>query len=291
VLAQYTTALDSPDHRPFLKQPEASLQNFYSPATLAITGLHDIEESILSPKWGMTGRSDASVHVTIKQTAGVETSASTKGAKLDRIESGPKPLEIKAGSNWAMSEHETQTRLYALMMEERYRMSLLSRHGGITKRRLILGTPIKSGLLYYTQTDSMHQVPAGLREIRTSLMLRNQLAQYTARQRVTPERPASDQECGANLTNYIAAPTSQATARASQKGRHSAQVDVSLEEGDLGTESLGIHRDTTGTAVVEARAERLQVLPPTIDNQLECGRCLVSDTCMLYRRVSCGEHV
>jgi DNA replication ATP-dependent helicase Dna2 len=120
------TALDSPDHRLFLLQPEASLQNPYSAATLAITGLHDIEESILSPKWGMTGRSDASVHVTIKQTAGVETSASTKGANLCHVESGPKPLEIKSGSNWAMPEHEAQTRLYALMMEERYRESLLS---------------------------------------------------------------------------------------------------------------------------------------------------------------------
>lgn len=110
-----------------MEQPEASLQRADSAATLAITGLHDIEESILSPKWGMTGRSDASVHVTIKkQTAGVETSASAKSANLDRAESGPKPLEIKAGSNWAMAEHEAQTRLYALMMEERYRKSLLS---------------------------------------------------------------------------------------------------------------------------------------------------------------------
>lgn len=105
------------------------LQDSHSAATLAITGLHDIEESILSPKWGMTGRSDAAVHVTIhspspSHNADVGLSASTeKFASF--AGSGLMPLEIKAGSNWAMAEHEMQTRLYALLMEERYRMCLI----------------------------------------------------------------------------------------------------------------------------------------------------------------------
>lgn len=103
------------------------LQNQYSNATLVITGLHDIEESILSPKWGMTGRSDASVHVSISAPKGDPESSDPANPSMLYIQSGPMPLEIKTGSNWAEGEHKAQTRLYALLMEERYRMCLTCR--------------------------------------------------------------------------------------------------------------------------------------------------------------------
>jgi DNA replication ATP-dependent helicase Dna2 len=84
-------------------------------AKMSITGLHDIEESIWSPKWGMKGKVDASVHATIDVPPG-------KGARQPGG-SGPMPFEIKTGRAVGVMEHRAQTMLYTLLMEERYRTS------------------------------------------------------------------------------------------------------------------------------------------------------------------------
>lgn len=90
-------------------------------AKLAITGLHDIEEAIWSPKWGMKGKIDASVQATIqlpdKKAKPGFPSLATEG----QSESGPMPFEIKTGRAVGVMEHRAQTMLYTLLMEERYR--------------------------------------------------------------------------------------------------------------------------------------------------------------------------
>ena len=89
-------------------------------AKLAITGFHDIEESIWSPKWGMKGKVDASVHATIQAPA-----AKGKGKPIDvGPTAGPMPFEIKTGRAIGVMEHRAQTMLYTLLMEERYRASV-----------------------------------------------------------------------------------------------------------------------------------------------------------------------
>lgn len=158
------------------------------------------------------------------------------------------------------------------------------------------GTPIKSGLLYYTQTDSMHQVPAGMRDIRASLMLRKHLAQYTARQRVVHEDSTLEHGFRTDPTrNGTAYETYSASIRRANDAatnvvpagdRQSVRPEVDLPGShlDSGTDCYSID-------VVPATHRERPILPPTINNKLECGRCFVSDTCMLYRRVCLTPHI
>jgi DNA replication ATP-dependent helicase Dna2 len=96
-------------------------------STLSISGLHDIEESIFSPKWGMLGKVDASVQVSLTQAP----NSKQKGAyRLGNAKHGSvsvvtdaliMPFEIKTGRAVGVMEHRAQTMLYTLLMEERYR--------------------------------------------------------------------------------------------------------------------------------------------------------------------------
>ncbi len=85
-------------------------------ALIAVTGLHDIEEEMWSPRYGIKGIVDASVEATIQE-------GSSRGA------SQTLPFEIKTGRAVAAADHQAQTILYTLLMTERYRkpLSLLSR--------------------------------------------------------------------------------------------------------------------------------------------------------------------
>lgn len=136
----------------------------------------------------------------------------------------------------------------------------------------------------------MHQVPAGMREIRTSLMLRNELAQYTARQRVAQERSQSGHGSGAASANDTGGTTSETKDRVTNAGRQLTRVKVVLEDPHLEITALGRACGSSKIAP-PTQAERLPILPPAINNPLECGKCYVADTCMLYRRVSYCECV
>lgn len=82
------------------------------PDLLAINGLHDVEEDIWSPKWGLKGKVDASVQARILRDA----PASHGGSAEERVA----PLEIKTGRSVGMMAHRAQTMLYTLLMEDRY---------------------------------------------------------------------------------------------------------------------------------------------------------------------------
>jgi DNA replication ATP-dependent helicase Dna2 len=72
---------------------------------LAICGLHDTEEDIWSPRFGLKGKLDASVQVILDEK--------DSSSKLSM------PFEIKTGWKASM-EHRAQTMLYTILMEERY---------------------------------------------------------------------------------------------------------------------------------------------------------------------------
>lgn len=152
---------------------------------LAITGLHDVEEDIWSPKWGLKGKVDASVQASIL----------TPGAK--QADENIAPLEIKTGRSVGVMAHRAQTMLYTLLMEDRYGESRIF----ISPRRcvadlLIIGLPVPAGLLYYSQLDSVLRVEAKSNEIRALIITRNELASYLANERTlldsTSTAPSSE---------------------------------------------------------------------------------------------------
>jgi hypothetical protein len=73
--------------------------------------LHDIEEDIWSPKWGLKGKVDASVQ------ASIGTAPTQPG---EEVEEHVAPLEIKTGRAIGVMAHRAQTMLYTLLMEDRY---------------------------------------------------------------------------------------------------------------------------------------------------------------------------
>ena len=77
-----------------------------------MNGLHDIEEDIWSPKWGLKGKVDASVQASIQ-----------KGGAKD-VDEHIAPLEIKTGKAVGVMAHRAQTMLYTLLMEDRYSESV-----------------------------------------------------------------------------------------------------------------------------------------------------------------------
>lgn len=81
------------------------------PGILAINGLHEVEEDIWSPKWGLKGKVDASVQV------GINRNPSKSGSV---VEEKVAPLEIKTGRSVGVMAHRAQTMLYTLLMEDRY---------------------------------------------------------------------------------------------------------------------------------------------------------------------------
>lgn len=118
-----------------------------------ITGLHDVEEDIWSPKWGLKGKVDASVQIRLRREGSSDTQ--------DLVA----PLEIKTGRSISGLSHRAQILLYTLLMEDRY------------------GLPVPSGLLYYSQLDSVVLIDAKEVEVRSLIMARNELAGWMVRDR------------------------------------------------------------------------------------------------------------
>ncbi|KAK7049300.1 DNA replication endonuclease-helicase Dna2 [Paramarasmius palmivorus] len=131
---------------------------------LAIPELLDIEEDIWSPTYGLKGKLDATVQTVVSET----TFLSPKPTLVQ----GPKPLEVKTGRTTGIMEHRAQTMLYTLLAQERY------------------GIDVTSGLLYYTQSDEVVQVPASRNELRGLLIARNEIASYMTRRNAQTDRNA-----------------------------------------------------------------------------------------------------
>ncbi|KAL4079032.1 Dna2-domain-containing protein [Scleroderma citrinum] len=143
-------------------KPDAVLTNTRETANqtsyLAITELHDVEEDIWSPKYGLKGKLDATVQATISES---NVDKCTKNVPV--LNTHTMPFEIKTGRSIAGMEHRAQTMLYTLLAEERY------------------GIEVPSGLLYYTQSEEVVRVPRGRNELRGLIIARNEMAAYMMR--------------------------------------------------------------------------------------------------------------
>ena len=113
---------------------------------MRITRVLGVEDDVVSPMYGLKGRVDACVE------ALVEADGVRRRALL--------PLEIKTGRLLTSTEHAAQTSMYTLLLSDAY------------------GVAVDAGLLLYTQTSSVVRVPQVLREVRSLLLARNEMAAY-----------------------------------------------------------------------------------------------------------------
>ncbi|KZT00075.1 Dna2-domain-containing protein [Laetiporus sulphureus 93-53] len=145
-------------------KPDALLTNTRATqgqtSLLAISQLHDIEEDIWSPTYGIKGKVDASVQALISDS---DTSLTDIFGRSATTQSWVMPFEIKTGRPGAGMEHRAQTMLYTLLMAERY------------------CSEVPSGLLYYTRSDEVVRVPAVRNEVRALIVARNEMAAYMMR--------------------------------------------------------------------------------------------------------------
>ena len=143
---------------------------------LAISDVLDIEEDIWSPTYGLRGKLDVTVFAhtatSNKPPARTQPHNLTSGSrsnvffntpsanKVELLNSGPTPFEIKTGRANAGMEHRAQTMLYTLLAGERY------------------ASDVPAGLLYYTQSAEVVRVPRSRNEVLALIMTRNELATW-----------------------------------------------------------------------------------------------------------------
>ncbi|KAF7984152.1 hypothetical protein HWV62_16810 [Athelia sp. TMB] len=144
-------------------------------ALLAITHLHDVEEDIWSPTYGIKGKLDATVQASITSPSAATPFNRAKLPSPPTNITHPTPLELKTGRPNVGMEHRAQTLLYTLLTAERY------------------ATPVPSGLLYYTQSEEVVRIPVTRNEIRGLMGGRNTLASFlTRRSKPTKDRAAGE---------------------------------------------------------------------------------------------------
>ncbi|TFK52072.1 Dna2-domain-containing protein [Heliocybe sulcata] len=137
---------------------------------LAISKLHDVEEDIWSPTWGLKGKLDASVQAVIEERCFPFAKPEVKGY--------PMPLELKTGRVVAGMEHRAQTMLYTLLMAERYKAE------------------VPSGLLFYTHTEEVVRVPAARLELKGLILARNEIACYMMQRHRSAAVKHEEEEAG-----------------------------------------------------------------------------------------------
>jgi DNA replication ATP-dependent helicase/nuclease Dna2 len=87
-----------------------------SVSRISLTKLHEVEEEIWSPTYGIKGKIDASVQVLILQ----ESRSPTGNPASGTLCSWTMPFEIKTGRTVGVLEHRAQIILYTILMAERY---------------------------------------------------------------------------------------------------------------------------------------------------------------------------
>ncbi|KAJ7324266.1 hypothetical protein JRQ81_017286 [Phrynocephalus forsythii] len=113
--------------------------------TVKVTEILDVEENIWYPRFGLKGKIDVTVGVTIHR----------RSQTLHRI----MPLELKSGKESNSTEHRSQVVLYSLLCQARR-------------------ADPEAGLLLYLKTGNMFPVPGNRMDRRELIKLRNQLAFY-----------------------------------------------------------------------------------------------------------------
>ncbi|KAK7088075.1 hypothetical protein V1264_022042 [Littorina saxatilis] len=117
---------------------------------MSVVQIHDIEETIWSPRLGVKGKIDMTVEVEMQKNRG-------------HVRRKVVPLELKTGKASYSIEHKGQVTLYSLMMSERRENP-------------------EEGLLLYLKHNDMNSVPVKPENTRGLLQLRNEMAYYLSRQ-------------------------------------------------------------------------------------------------------------
>lgn len=212
-------------------------------ARLCISEIHDIEEDIWSPRFGLKGKIDVSLHTRMRDSdAGLGAGVPFARAKAKQVSQATMPFEIKTGRTVAANEHRAQTMLYTLLMADRYgayETLTLSVHQSLREAdTTIPDEDVESGLLYYSTADQLIRVKAARNEIRGLMIARNTLADYL-HHRMRDARPPPDE-----FDNLF-----------------SSQAEVERA----------------------ATMRTSSCIPPPIDSFRSCKNCFVNGACMLYR--------
>ena len=191
-----------------------------SPQRVRITRVLSAEDDVVSPMYGLKGRLDVCAEAEV----------------FDGNERfvGILPLEVKSGRVTSSMEHAAQTSLYTLLLADRY------------------GLPVASGYLLYTQNGTLRRVQRNLREVRSLVLARNEMAAFRVQMPV------------------LAGESSE------EEGQGTAETQVGPDE--------NVSAVAASSAPAEAVPPGPPFLPPTIDSEFKCSRCYARDGCMLYRR-------
>ncbi|KAK4057444.1 DNA replication endonuclease-helicase Dna2 [Microbotryomycetes sp. JL221] len=246
-------------------RPEGKIEDLRSnatdPARLAITKTLAVEEDIWSPKYGLKGKIDVSV-------TGVVTNND-----IETRTAATMPFEIKTGRTNAGMEHRAQTLLYTLLISDRY------------------NEDVASGLLYYSQSNSVVRIQAARNELRGLLIARNEFATHLHRRMtLTPSKALP----GMTQTQTQAGPPGLTQSPVISKAAHPTPEKQELlrsldsDEEALWAAAGGSIDEELDLADIEAEP---QLLPASIDDERTCGKCYVKDACMLYRRAVDREDV
>lgn len=140
-----------------------------------INKIHDIEESIWSPKYGIKGNLDLTIDAQIKTSAFKQLTSKAKNENLNHIQNYIIPVELKSGRPTFSVEHEGQVMLYSLLNYEKRKQSDI-------------------GLLLYLKDMSMKFVKLNQNSLRGLIQLRNDLVHYIKSNKL-PEFKNEDRIC------------------------------------------------------------------------------------------------
>lgn len=125
---------------------------------LQILNVCDIEESIWSPKYGVKGKLDLTLHIELKLAAFKSLHGSS--TKLtNQMETHTIPVELKSGRTTFSAEHEGQVMLYSLLNHEKRKTS-------------------DFGLLLYLKDMNMKFIKVSTASLRGLIQLRNELVYF-----------------------------------------------------------------------------------------------------------------
>ncbi|KAK4052776.1 DNA replication endonuclease-helicase Dna2 [Microbotryomycetes sp. JL201] len=242
------------------------------PSKLAITEALSVEEDIWSPKYGLKGKIDVSVSGVVATN------------NVERKAPATMPFEIKTGRTNAGMEHRAQTMLYTLLMSDRYSGSLFTWYGVLKLKFAVKDEEIASGLLYYSQSNSVVRVQAARNELRGLILARNEFATFLHRR--TTISPF--QLGGLSQSSQ----PDRTTDRIQDKSRDTVVQAPALvlddDEEAMWAAAGGYSIDSGFEPDIE---DEPRLLPIAIDDTRICKRCYTKDACMLFRSAVDGDNI
>lgn len=141
------------------------------------------------------------------------------------------PFEIKTGRDNGLMQHRAQTMLYTQMMSDRYGAVRMRRAYHILAESVAimrLDRSVESGLLYYTQKNSVIHVQAAKNEVRGLIMSRNDMARYLTPPKSTYRHKNEEEDQAARLKRGL--PPSYASPKKRQRSQTPVKVEQTPQE-------------------------------------------------------------